>query len=71
VLTAEQQSDERVLLGIRLAQGLPVADLPDRTRLAGPIAQGLVDGVRAISGRAVLTRHGRLLADTVVRALIG
>jgi putative oxygen-independent coproporphyrinogen III oxidase len=71
LLTAEQRLDERVLLGVRLRQGLAVEDLPDRGRLAGPIAHGLVDGAQAIGGRAVLTLRGRLLADTVVRALIG
>jgi len=71
LLTAEQQLDERILLGVRLAEGLPVASLPDRPRLAGPIADGLVDGAAAIDGRVVLTLRGRLLADTVVRALIG
>jgi putative oxygen-independent coproporphyrinogen III oxidase len=71
LLTAEQRLDERVLLGVRLRQGLAVEDLPDRRRLAGPIADGLVDGAQAIGGRVVLTVRGRLLADTVVRALIG
>ncbi|MDP9221631.1 MAG: radical SAM family heme chaperone HemW [Actinomycetota bacterium] len=71
LLTAEQRLDERVLLGVRLRQGLAVEDLPDRGRLAGPIAHGLVDGAQAIGGRAVLTLRGRLLADTVVRALAG
>ncbi len=70
-LTVEQRSAERVLLGIRLAEGLPVAALPDRARLAGPIADGLVDGTEAIRGRVVLTLRGRLLADTVVHALLG
>jgi coproporphyrinogen III oxidase-like Fe-S oxidoreductase len=70
VLTSEQRRDEDVLLRVRLADGLPVADLPDRTRVAGLIADGLVDGVSALSGRLVLTLRGRLLADTVVRALL-
>jgi oxygen-independent coproporphyrinogen-3 oxidase len=70
VLTAGQRRDERVLLGIRLAEGLPLAELPDRTRVAELIATGLVDGAAAISGRLVLTLRGRLLADTVVRALL-
>jgi putative oxygen-independent coproporphyrinogen III oxidase len=69
-LTVEQRTAERVLLGIRLVEGLPVAALPDRTRLAGPIANGLVDGTEAIHGRAVLTLRGRLLADSVVHALL-
>jgi putative oxygen-independent coproporphyrinogen III oxidase len=70
VLTAEQRRDERVLLGVRLADGLPDAELPDRRRVAELIAAGLVDGAAAISGRVLLTLRGRLLADSVVRALL-
>jgi oxygen-independent coproporphyrinogen-3 oxidase len=69
-LTPEQRRDERVLLGIRLAEGLPLAAWPDRSRLAGLVADGLVDGAAAIAGRAALTRRGRLLADTVVHTLL-
>lgn len=62
---------ERVLLAVRLREGLDLAVLPDGARLAvaGLVADGLLDGRAAIRGRAVLTRRGRLLADTVVRAL--
>jgi putative oxygen-independent coproporphyrinogen III oxidase len=73
-LTAEQQYDERVLLGVRLVEGLPLADLrvDGRRAVAGLIADGLVDGAAVLRGeRAVLTRRGRLLADTVVRRLLG
>jgi oxygen-independent coproporphyrinogen-3 oxidase len=39
--------------------------------VAGLVADGLVDGVAAVSrGRVVLTRRGRLLADTVVHRLL-
>jgi oxygen-independent coproporphyrinogen-3 oxidase len=69
-LTPEQRRDERVLLGIRLAEGLPLVALPDRSRLAGLVADGLVDGAAAIAGRAALTLRGRLLADTVVHTLL-
>ena len=73
-LTAEQRYDERVLLGVRLVDGLPVDDLRDEGRLAvaGLIADGLVDATAALRNqRVVLTRQGRLLADTVVRRLLG
>ncbi len=70
VLTVEQRQAERVLLGVRLAQGLPVDALPDPTRVAPLIADGLVDGAEAIRGRVRLTLRGRLLADTVVSALL-
>lgn len=66
---------ERVMLGVRLARGLPVADLPSsgRQAVAGLVADGLVDG-RAVLDRSdprlLLTRRGRLLADAVVRSLV-
>lgn len=72
LLDAGQRRAERVLLGVRLATGLPLADLdPDgRRAVAGLVADGLLDGRRAVTGDAVLTRRGRLLADAVVRALL-
>ncbi len=72
-LTAEQRHDERVLLGSRLVAGLPLEQVQGagRTAVAGLIADGLVDGPAALSiGRVVLTRRGRLLADTVVHRLL-
>src|SRR5665811_2524208 len=74
LLTDEQRYDERVLLRIRLADGLPIDDLrPEgRSSIAGLIADGLVHGPSALGPRrVVLTLHGRLLADTVVRRLLG
>ena len=73
-LTDEQRHDERVLLGVRLVDGLPldVLEPAGRTAVAGLIAEGLVDGSSALRRqRVVLTRQGRLLADTVVRRLLG
>lgn len=64
---------ERLMLGVRLAGGLPLDDLPPDARrsVAGLVADGLVDGGAAVSGRRiVLTRRGRLLADAVVRTLV-
>lgn len=68
---------ERVMLGVRLDEGLPVdaLSLPARTRVAGLVADGLVDGRAALGAgdvpgqRVRLTRRGRLLADAVVRTL--
>lgn len=73
-LTDEQRYDERVLLGVRLVEGLPLDGLqPEgRTAVAGLIADELVDATAALRRqRVVLTRRGRLLADTVVRRLLG
>ncbi len=74
ILTADQRHDERVLLGVRLADGLPVDELQPtgRAAVAELVADGLVDGEAAVRDRAVvLTLRGRLLADTVVRRLLG
>lgn len=72
VLGAGERHDEEVLLGIRLADGLDVATLDGRGRLAvaGLVADGLVDGRAALAGRVLLTLRGRLLADTVVHRLL-
>ena len=73
-LTAEQRHDEEVLLGVRLRDGLPLTalDADGRAAVAGLVADGLVDGHAAVGGRrVVLTRRGRLLADAVVRRLLG
>lgn len=72
VLTDEQRSDEEILLGVRLREGLPIDRLTadGRRAVAGLVADGLVDGRAAIGGRVALTRRGRLLADTVVHHLI-
>jgi putative oxygen-independent coproporphyrinogen III oxidase len=66
---------ERVMLGVRLADGLPVGDLTPaaRSRVAALVADELLDGRAALGidgeRRVLLTRRGRLLADGVVRAL--
>ncbi|WP_435199018.1 radical SAM family heme chaperone HemW [Janibacter sp. GS2] len=72
LLTREQRTDEEILLGVRLREGLPTDRLdPDgRRAVAGLVADGLVDGRAAIGGHVRLTRRGRLLADTVVHHLI-
>ncbi len=73
VLTDDQRADERVLLGVRLADGLPIEQLSPRAAhaVAGLVADGLVDGPAALAERRVqLTLRGRLLADTVVRRLV-
>ncbi len=62
---------ERVMLGVRVREGLAVEELsaPARRAVAGLVADELVDGRAALGGRVQLTRRGRLLADAVVRAL--
>jgi len=74
LLTDDQRYDELVLLGVRLVDGLPIDALRPQgsEAVAGLIADGLVDGPSAMRPRrVVLTLRGRLLADTVVRRLLG
>ena len=74
LLTDDQRYDERVLLGTRLVGGLPIEDLRPEgaSAVGGLISEGLVDGLSALRPRrVVLTLRGRLLADTVVRRLLG
>ncbi|MFC8732705.1 radical SAM family heme chaperone HemW [Luteimicrobium sp. NPDC057192] len=71
LLTADDARLERVMLAVRLHDGLPVADLSARARtaVAGLVADGLLDGRAAVRGQVALTLRGRLLADAVVREL--
>jgi oxygen-independent coproporphyrinogen-3 oxidase len=71
-LTPAQGRMEEVMLGLRLAEGLPLARLgPDGVRAAArAVAGGLLAGPAHRAGRAVLTLRGRLLADAVTRDLV-
>ena len=68
-LTAEDRRVERVLLELRLVEGLPVSTLDEHGRraIATQVARGLV---QEYDDRLVLTDRGRLLADAVVRDLL-
>lgn len=68
-LSPEERLEERILLGTRLRTGFPAADLPDRSSVAGLIADGLIDPAQAFSGSIVPTLRGRLLADVIARSL--
>ncbi len=69
-LDAEALHTEDVLLKTRLRQGLPLAGLgaAERERAKVVVADGLLV---ADGDRLVLTPRGRLLADAVVRTLLG
>jgi oxygen-independent coproporphyrinogen-3 oxidase len=69
-LGAVEQHTEVVMLGLRTREGLPVAAVAEGADLRSLSADGLVDPVALAGGRVVLTRRGRLLADTVIRALL-
>jgi oxygen-independent coproporphyrinogen-3 oxidase len=64
---------ERVMLGIRLRDGLALTELPDSaTQLLPQLTSwGLADHAAAANGRVSLTQRGRLMADAVVRELLG
>lgn len=70
ILSPEEQHTERVMLGLRMAEGLPVValDSPGRVAADRAISDGLLSAVPG--DRLVLTRRGRLLADAVVRNLL-
>jgi oxygen-independent coproporphyrinogen-3 oxidase len=68
VLTDAEMQLERVMLLVRLADGCPLSELGTSGRAAVP--EVVADGLGTVTDdRLVLTRRGRLLADTVVRAL--
>ncbi len=71
VLDARARHLERVLLEVRLADGLGLDALDAGGRVAAQAqaAAGRLDAGALRDGRAVLTLHGRLFADAVVRAL--
>jgi oxygen-independent coproporphyrinogen-3 oxidase len=71
-LDAETRRVERVLLGVRVREGLSISELTPsgRTAVAGLIADELVEAPAALQGKIRLTLRGRLLADAVVRRLL-
>ncbi|HEY3036403.1 MAG TPA: coproporphyrinogen III oxidase, partial [Streptosporangiaceae bacterium] len=71
VLTDRERRLERILLTTRLASGCVLAALEPAGLLAAAdaVAGGLAAEAAHASGRVVLTRRGRLLADAVVRDL--
>lgn len=74
-LSAQDVANERLIMGLRLLEGLPITDYTvlaqaplNKGRLEDFIDDGLVDFNR---GRLSLTPQGRLLADYVARSLVG
>jgi putative oxygen-independent coproporphyrinogen III oxidase len=70
VLSPAEKHTERVMLGLRLADGLPLDVLDTSGRVAADRA--VTNGLATVTpgDRLVLTRRGRLLADTVVRDML-
>ncbi|NIJ13236.1 oxygen-independent coproporphyrinogen-3 oxidase [Saccharomonospora amisosensis] len=71
-LTAADRYLERVMLELRLADGLPFDALDEAgvRQARAAAADGLLESPALRRGRAVLTDAGRLLADAVVRRLV-
>jgi len=85
VIDAGSRELERIMLSIRLREGIALASLSGPSDgplddvgatpshlvpvVAGLVADGLLDDGAVSKGRAVLTLRGRLMADTVTRAL--
>ncbi|WP_134766184.1 radical SAM family heme chaperone HemW [Nocardioides sp. 1609] len=68
VLDGDTRRLERVLLEVRLAEGLAL-DVLESTDAVAPVVEA---GLAVVDdGRLLLTRPGRLLADAVVRDLLG
>lgn len=70
VLTESEMRDERVLLGIRIREGLKLTS-EEMAKVPSLVDLGWIDHHAARDGRLVLTRAGRLLADSVALHLLG
>lgn len=74
-LTERVRLEERVLLEIRVSQGMAISILKQVSNntqklISEFIADGLIDPKSAIGGYLKLTLKGRLLADSLVRQLL-
>jgi oxygen-independent coproporphyrinogen-3 oxidase len=70
--TPEQRRLEKLMLGLRIRQGLAQSEIGcSDQQLASLVERGLIDAESAgqPDARIVLTRNGRLLADSIVREL--
>ena len=71
LLDPQQREAEQTLLGIRLSDGLPVdAATASSSAVARLVEDGLLDPAAEREHLLRLTLRGRLLADSVVRALL-
>jgi oxygen-independent coproporphyrinogen-3 oxidase len=73
-LDRETSALERILLESRTSEGMSIDQIKtlqpgSEVAISQLIADGLIEGPKAIAGKLLLTLKGRLLADAVVRAL--
>jgi len=71
-LTAQQKSDEAIMLSIRMRGGIPLSNLSQEQRetVAEYRQSGHLDSTRWEEGTLQLTPTGRLIADRIVRELV-
>ncbi|TBW22010.1 coproporphyrinogen III oxidase [Arcanobacterium bovis] len=69
VLTEVERREEHIMMGVRLSSGIKVPSGTPAHVVANLVSDELIDPHHALSGKIVLTRKGRLLADTVIREL--
>jgi putative oxygen-independent coproporphyrinogen III oxidase len=71
VLSSAEQAMEKIMLGMRLAVGLPLTHLTASARgySERTLVPRLLDPASFAAGKAVLTLDGRLLADAIIRDL--
>ena len=70
VLTDDDKRVERVMLALRMREGLAASEVSDEGWLDRTVDAGLIDAASLGDGRIVLTGRGRLLADRLVRDLM-
>jgi oxygen-independent coproporphyrinogen-3 oxidase len=72
VLDDDARLTERVMLGVRRRDGLPLDALPAGARRVLPqlASWGLIDQLHLEGERLVLTQRGRLMADAVVKEVL-
>lgn len=68
-LGAAEIREEEIMLGIRCREGIPLSFSPSPAITRQLLADGLIDAAAWAENRLQLTLRGRLLADTVIRAL--
>jgi oxygen-independent coproporphyrinogen-3 oxidase len=72
ILTDQQRADERIMLGIRLRNGLNLKSMNDAERIVldGYVKSGAISQEDWDRGAVVLTLSGRMIADRIVRDLV-